>query len=77
IETTDILDQSTMAAAMFKRPELMMFTGEETLGDHLDDAQRQAVANALELRGIPFASVKKMKPWMLISLVALPACEIQ
>ncbi|MCC5780350.1 TraB/GumN family protein [Nitratireductor sp. B36] len=77
IETTDILDQSKMAAAMFKRPELMMFTGEETLGDHLAGAERQTVADALELRGISFASVKKMKPWMLISLVALPACEIQ
>ncbi|WP_295813834.1 TraB/GumN family protein [uncultured Nitratireductor sp.] len=77
IETTDILDQSKMAAAMFKRPELMMFTGDETLGDHFSDEERQTVADALAERGIPFASVKKMKPWMLISLVALPTCEIE
>lgn len=77
IETTDILDQSKMAAAMFKRPELMMFTGDETLADHLSEEDREAVSQALAERGVPFSSVQKMKPWMLISLVALPGCELE
>src|SRR5690606_20761727 len=36
----------------------------------------KAVEQALKARGIPLASVQKMKPWMLISLVSLPACEL-
>ena len=52
IETTDILDQSKMAAAMFKRPELMMFTGDETLADHLSEEDREAVSQALAERGV-------------------------
>ncbi|EKF18960.1 TraB/GumN family protein [Nitratireductor pacificus] len=76
IETTDILDQKAMAAAMFQRPDLTMFTGDETLADHLSQDDRTVVENALAERGVPFASVRKMKPWMLIALVALPACEV-
>jgi uncharacterized protein YbaP (TraB family) len=35
-----------------------------------------AVARALDERGIPAASVAKMKPWILSAMVALPACEL-
>ncbi|MCR4266574.1 TraB/GumN family protein [Nitratireductor sp. ZSWI3] len=77
IETTDILDQRAMAAAIYGQPELTMFTGSETLADHLSAADREIVEAALSARGVPFGSVKKMKPWMLISLVALPSCEVQ
>ncbi|WP_048644969.1 TraB/GumN family protein [Nitratireductor soli] len=77
IETTDILDQRAMAAAMFKQPDLTMFTGNQTLADYLTEDDRKLVESALSARGVPFASVKKMKPWMLIALVALPACEVE
>lgn len=77
IETTDILDQSAMTAAMFQHPELTMFTGKTSLTDLLSDDEEEAVRTALDKRGVPLDSVKKMKPWMLVSLVALPACEMQ
>lgn len=77
IETTDILDQRAMAAAMLEDPELMMFTDGSTLTDRLSAKEQEAVREALKARGIPLASVKKMKPWMLASLVALPACELK
>lgn len=77
IETTDILDQSAMTAAMFQHPELTMFTGKTSLTDLLSDEEEETVRTALEKRGVPLDSVKKMKPWMLVSLVALPACEMQ
>lgn len=76
IETTDALDQKTMTAAMLERPDLMMFTDGSTLGEHLTPEDAKAVEQALKARGIPLASVQKMKPWMLISLVSLPACEL-
>lgn len=76
IEATDVLDQSKMMAAMVAHPELMMFTDGTTLGSLLKPEDRAAVEAALGERGIPMASVQKMKPWMIASMVALPACEL-
>ena len=76
IETTDILDEKKMGAALLARPELMMFTDASTLPGMLSDADRAVVEAGLAKRGIPLASVIKMKPWMLSALVSLPACEL-
>lgn len=76
IETTEILDQSKMMAAMAAQPELMMFTDDTTLFSLLSEEDRAAAEAALNQRGIPPASVQKMKPWMIASMVALPACEL-
>src|SRR5690606_8790033 len=76
IETTDILDQSKMLAALAARPELLMFTDGTTLFSLLSDEDRAAVETALAKRGIPPASVAKMKPWMIAAMVALPAREL-
>lgn len=76
IETTDVLDQGKMMAAIMKKPELMMFTDETTLASLLSPEDKAAVDKALSERGIPPASVAKMKPWMLSAMVALPACEM-
>lgn len=77
IETTDALDQKAMMAAMAARPDLMMFPPGESLADHLSPQERETVEEALSARGVPFQSIVKMKPWMLISLTALPACEMR
>jgi uncharacterized protein YbaP (TraB family) len=76
IETTDILDQKSMMAAILRQPELTMFTDDTTLTSLLSPQDAELVANALDKRGIPLASVAKMKPWMLSAMVALPACEL-
>lgn len=76
IETTDVLDQSKMMAAMLANPDLMMFTDDTTLTGLLSDEDRAVVEAALAERGIPLASVQKMKPWMVAAMVALPACEL-
>ncbi|MEO3387195.1 TraB/GumN family protein [Mesorhizobium sp. CAU 1741] len=76
IETTDVLDQSKMMAAMLSDPGLMMFTDETTLFSLLSAQDRASVEAALASRGIPPASVAKMKPWMIAAMVALPACEL-
>jgi uncharacterized protein YbaP (TraB family) len=76
IETTDILDQSKMVETMMKRPELMMYTGAETLTSGLPPEKAAAIETALQDRGIPPASVRKMKPWLLAASLALPACEM-
>ncbi len=76
IETTDVLDQAEMMAAIMQKPELMMFTDQTTLKSLLSPEDAEAVEAALSERGIPLASVAKMKPWMLSAMVALPACEM-
>ncbi|RWE68244.1 TraB/GumN family protein [Mesorhizobium sp.] len=76
IETTEVLDQQKMMAAFQKEPELMMFTDSTTLSSLLSPDDAAAVNKALDSRGIPPASVAKMKPWMLSTMVALPACEL-
>lgn len=75
IETTDVLDQQTMMGALFKEPELMMFTDGTTLSSLLSPEDAAVMNAALEERGIPPASVARMKPWILSSMVAIPACE--
>ena len=75
IESTEILDQTKMATALFSRPELTMFTGDEDLTDYLTDDQRDLLAQGLAKRGIQFALVERMKPWLISGMVALPPCE--
>lgn len=77
IETTDILDQSAMLALFSKAPELTMFPPGESLTDYLTPEEREVVSAALAERGVPLASVVKMKPWMLVSLISLPECELR
>jgi uncharacterized protein YbaP (TraB family) len=76
IETTEVLDQTKLMAAMLKEPDLMMFTDNTTLSSLLSPKDAAAVDKALDARGIPPSSVAKMKPWILSAMVALPACEL-
>jgi len=76
IESTEILDQAKMAMSLFARPELTMFTGQEDLSDYLTDDQRELLKEGLAKRGIQFALVERMKPWLLTGMVALPPCEL-
>lgn len=76
IETTDVLDQAKMMASFMENPELMMFTDKTTLPSLLSPDDKAMVDAALSRRGIPLASVIKMKPWVLSAMVALPACEM-
>ncbi len=76
IESTDILDDATMAAALLADPELTMFTDDTTLRSLIDPSDLAMVEEELGRRGIPLSAVNKMKPWMVAATVALPACEL-
>jgi uncharacterized protein YbaP (TraB family) len=76
IETTDVVDKAGMMAALMQEPELTMFTDGTTLVSLLPPGDIEGVNKALDHRGIPPASVAKMKPWMLSAMLALPACEL-
>lgn len=76
IETTEVLDQSKMMAVFAERPDLMMFTDGTTLASLLPPDDIRIVNDALAARGIPPESVSRMKPWVISSMIALPACEL-
>lgn len=76
IETTDIMDEARIMGELAKRPDLMMFMDGETLAGQLSPEDAAILAEGLKDRGIPAASVAKMKPWMLLAAIALPACEV-
>jgi uncharacterized protein YbaP (TraB family) len=76
LESDEILDQQQAAAKMMARPDLMYFAGKDTIADYLKPDERKLLEDGLMKRGMPFAAIAKMKPWLLTSLVALPSCEL-
>lgn len=75
IESTEVLDPNVAAKALQSRPDLLMFTDGKSLTTYLDPAQAEKLEKGLKARGIAFASVNKMKPWLVAGMVSLPACE--
>ena len=77
IETTDVLDEKKSAAALLSRPDLMMFTDQTTLTSLIPADKLKEVEDGLKARGLPLITVNKMKPWMILGVLALPACELK
>ena len=76
LESNEILDQQKAAAKLLARPDLMFFSGKESIVDHLTPDERKLLEAGLMARGMPLAAVARMKPWILTSMVALPTCEL-
>lgn len=76
VESDEIIDEKKSAAAILMRPDLTMFADNKTINDFLDADERAQLEQGLKARGIPLTLVAKMKPWMIASFVALPACEM-
>ena len=77
IETLGVLDEKKAAAAMFTKPEYTMMTGNETIEDFLSENDRTTLNDALGQRGLSLALVRKMKPWLIASMVTMPDCEVK
>jgi len=77
VESDEILDEQKAAVAIFARPDLSMFIDGKSITDMLSTQDKQRLEDDLKQRGIPLVSVLKMKPWILASFVALPACEFK
>ncbi len=76
IESDEIADEKKAAATILARPDLTMFTDGRSITDLVDKDEAKALAEGLASRGIPLSTVSRMKPWMIASFVALPACEM-
>lgn len=76
IESDEILDEKKAAAALMMQPELTMFTDGTTISDRLTPEEKLKLEAGLKERGIPLSAVNRMKPWIIASVVAMPACEM-
>jgi len=76
IESDEILDEKKAAAALLARPDLTMFTDGTTIQKLLSPEDYARLDAGLKQRGIPLSAVSRMRPWMIASAVALPACEL-
>ncbi|HTO31367.1 MAG TPA: TraB/GumN family protein [Pararhizobium sp.] len=76
VESDEVVDDRKAAATMMMQPQLMMLTDGKSIKDFLKPEEEQKLAEGLKERGIPLAAVSRMKPWMISSFVALPACEM-
>jgi len=76
IETTGLLDPAAMQMALLGKPELTTFTDGSTLDKLLDEKDLGTLKAGLDKRGIHLGLVSRMKPWLIMGMVALPDCEM-
>jgi uncharacterized protein len=76
LESDEVLDQQKAAAKLMMMPDLMYFSGKDTLIDYLKPEQQTILETTLIQRGIPFHSIVKMKPYLISSMVAMSTCEL-
>src|SRR6218665_3781773 len=76
VESDEIADEKKAGAAILARPDLTMFTDGKSITDFLDKEDAATLTEGLKRRGLSLTAVGRMKPWMIASFVALPACEI-
>ncbi len=76
IETEEVLDPKAPMKVMAETPDLMMLTDGTTLDKLIPKDKLETVKTALSERGISLAAVNRMQPWMLTSMLAMPACEL-
>jgi uncharacterized protein len=76
VESAEVLDEQKAMATVLAQPELTMFTDGTSIDKLLDENDLALLEAGLKQRGIPLSAVSRMKPWMLMAFVSLPACEI-
>ena len=76
LESDEILDQTKASAKLMARPDLLMFSGKQTIRDFLNPADQIVLEEGLKKRGIPLGTVLKMKPYIISSMVAMSSCEL-
>ena len=76
VESDEVLDESKAMAALLMKPELTMFTDGRSIETLVPPQDLQLLKDGLKAKGITLSAVSRMKPWMLMSMVAIPACEL-
>lgn len=77
LEITEILDPQKMAGQAFNLMKYTNYLDGSTLSQRLIPDQKAMLEKRLaDHAGLPWIVVDKMKPWVAMGMIALPACEL-
>ena len=76
LELAEIADPALLQAKMSGLVSQSLYLDGTTLGSRLSDSERDVVQKALAARGtVPWAAAQRMRPWLLMAAMSVPACE--
>ncbi len=76
LESDTVLDKAKIQAEMVKNLHYISFRDGTTLSSHLSAEERAALQKLLSARGLSFAQFNGLKPWFVMTSLALPPCEM-
>jgi uncharacterized protein len=76
LEATEV-EMKALQAEIGRNPALMFITTGPTLPEQLPEAEWQALAAEMTLRGIPAFMASKFRPWYLMVLLSMPPCAME
>ncbi len=76
VEVKEIGDNpEKLASVLFGNPEFSALPEGQTMGDILDEEETAVLKAALRRKGVPYVSVSKMKPWLVMSMLSTRDCD--
>lgn len=76
VEVKEIGDNpEKLAGVLFGNPEFSTLPEGQTMGDILDEEETAVLKAALRRKGVPYVSVSKMKPWLVMSMLSTRDCD--
>ncbi len=76
LELKEAADPDKITAEMASVAHLMLLPDGENLTGMLDDGSEEAaVEKALAGLGVPLAALDRMRPWVVATMLSIPACE--
>ncbi len=78
LEITEILEPEKSAANAMKLMKYTTYLDGSSLEQKLDDEQIKIIKSTLRERmGLPWNVAQKIRPWVVMTTLALPACELK
>lgn len=71
----DPAEQDRLAARMRSDPAFLMDPDGPALSQRLGPVDREKARAALATRGVPMAAAERLRPEILVAMLAIPACE--
>ncbi len=68
-------EQARLQRRLAEDPSFATARTGPTLSERLTPAQHASAKSVLAARGIPIAAAERLKPWLLVSMIAVPRCE--
>lgn len=68
------LEEAALKAKVAKDPSLMLLTKGPTLPERLSPVDWASLSAALKARGMPPVMAAKMQPWLVATMLQMPAC---